>query len=342
MKSVRHKKTPTLAGEGALGNVNLSRKNVMTNHTTRITPNNVPVITHGGRPVVTTALLARLYGAEATNLINNYKRNESRFVSGKHYHKVEGAELRLLKDSISKRDAVDESEPLIASKAKSVILWTERGAARHAKMLDTEQAWEVFEKLEDTYFGKSSVLTIQHKPETLSPAHQRHILNRVAELAGMDRKKYPAVWRSIKDHFQVGSYKDIPDSQYPAVCEFMMCRPLEGDLPTATVIESPESRLNIHYPVEFLSNRRDGMLKMRNSDQAWLDVEIEDLRYGHASPCDLILHELSAAGYDVAAARWELNTYRNKMREIVSFARGLNRVIEDPQRYAIDLSDANR
>ncbi|KAA9920381.1 hypothetical protein, partial [Escherichia coli] len=35
-----------------------------------------------------------------------------------------------------------------------LILWTERGAARHAKMLETDQAWEVFEKLEDSYFNQ--------------------------------------------------------------------------------------------------------------------------------------------------------------------------------------------
>ncbi|EMX6652828.1 ORF6N domain-containing protein, partial [Salmonella enterica] len=37
----------------------------------------------------------------------------------------------------------------------SLILWTERGAARHAKMLETDQAWEVFEKLEDCYFSQT-------------------------------------------------------------------------------------------------------------------------------------------------------------------------------------------
>ncbi|HAG5763006.1 TPA: ORF6N domain-containing protein, partial [Escherichia coli] len=42
----------------------------------------------------------------------------------------------------------------ISPKTRSLILWTERGAARHAKMLETDQAWEVFEKLEDCYFSQ--------------------------------------------------------------------------------------------------------------------------------------------------------------------------------------------
>lgn len=42
----------------------------------------------------------------------------------------------------------------ISPKTRSLILWTERGAARHAKMLETDQAWDVFEKLEDCYFSQ--------------------------------------------------------------------------------------------------------------------------------------------------------------------------------------------
>lgn len=36
--------------------------------------------------------------------------------------------------------------------APKLILWTDKGAARHAKILDTDEAWEVYEELEDTYF----------------------------------------------------------------------------------------------------------------------------------------------------------------------------------------------
>lgn len=46
----------------------------------------------------------------------------------------------------------------ISPKTRSLILWTERGAAHHAKMLDMDQAWEVFEKLEDSYFTANKQL----------------------------------------------------------------------------------------------------------------------------------------------------------------------------------------
>ncbi|EFI89744.1 hypothetical protein HMPREF9551_01222 [Escherichia coli MS 196-1] len=42
----------------------------------------------------------------------------------------------------------------IAPKVSHLFLWTARGAARHAKILETEKAWEVFEKLEDCYFDR--------------------------------------------------------------------------------------------------------------------------------------------------------------------------------------------
>ncbi len=38
---------------------------------------------------------------------------------------------------------------------RSLHLWTELGAARHAKMLETDKAWDVFEQLEDNYFAMS-------------------------------------------------------------------------------------------------------------------------------------------------------------------------------------------
>ncbi|RSE16741.1 ORF6N domain-containing protein [Acinetobacter johnsonii] len=108
-------------------------------------------------PVVTTAQLAEFYGVDVNNIQQNFKRNASRFIQGKHYFKIEGAELRELKNQPSLRGLVDSSDRLTESQfvkknAKSLIVWTERGAARHAKMLDTDHAWDVFESLEDNYF----------------------------------------------------------------------------------------------------------------------------------------------------------------------------------------------
>lgn len=87
----------------------------------------VPVITYRNQRVVTTESLASGYGTTAQNITNNFNRNKIRFVEGKHYFRIEGDEVENLRNSFSSVQ--------ISSKARSLYLWTERGASRHAKML---------------------------------------------------------------------------------------------------------------------------------------------------------------------------------------------------------------
>lgn len=121
-----------------------------------VDPENVPVITYAGRRVVTTALLAKLYGTEDVRVRQNHQRNTDRFEEGKHFYRLEGAELKAFRNRVSLRYSVDDRPSLrwsVGANARSLTLWTERGAARHAKLLDTDQAWDVFGKLEDCYFS---------------------------------------------------------------------------------------------------------------------------------------------------------------------------------------------
>ncbi|HAG2521749.1 TPA: ORF6N domain-containing protein [Salmonella enterica] len=127
--------------------------------TTQISAETISPIIHNQIPIITTELLAQLYGTETNNIKVNYTRNAERFVCGKHYFKLEGGELREFKNKVTQSN-------LVAPRAKHLILWTERGAARHAKMLETDQAWEVFEKLEDCYFSQKQ----QTPTRQVSPA----------------------------------------------------------------------------------------------------------------------------------------------------------------------------
>ncbi|WP_429497995.1 ORF6N domain-containing protein [Robbsia andropogonis] len=104
----------------------------------------VPAVVWQSQKVITTELLAKLYGTHAANIQKNHERNLDRFSEGKHFFKLEGEALRECK-------RLTDSES-VSRNARSLILWTERGAARHAKMLETDAAWDVFETLEDTYF----------------------------------------------------------------------------------------------------------------------------------------------------------------------------------------------
>jgi hypothetical protein len=113
-----------------------------------ITPETLPAVMWRDVKVITTELLATLYGTDGNSIRMNYARNASRFEEGKHFHKLEGTALREFKDRAT------DSGSVVGKNARSLVLWTERGAARHAKMLETDQAWDVFEKLEDCYFRR--------------------------------------------------------------------------------------------------------------------------------------------------------------------------------------------
>ncbi|EOT4938148.1 ORF6N domain-containing protein, partial [Escherichia coli] len=134
-------------------------------------PDEIPVLEWLGVRVVTTKILAKGYGTDADNIKKNFSRNAERFCEGKHFYKVIGDDLNNLRVTLS------NSQNPISPKARSLILWTERGAARHAKMLETDQAWAFFEKLEDSYFRQKEQQPIAI-PQTLPEA-----LRLAAELA---------------------------------------------------------------------------------------------------------------------------------------------------------------
>ncbi|EKM9179500.1 ORF6N domain-containing protein [Escherichia coli] len=142
--------------------------------------NTLQPILHNQIPVITTELLAKLYGTDVDNIKKNYSRNATRFIEGKHFFKVAGDELKTLRVTLSHsqnlRLVLNESqnEVQISPKTRSLILWTERGAARHAKMLETNQAWDVFERLEDSYFNQNAVTAAT---VTVSPNNAREVVD---------------------------------------------------------------------------------------------------------------------------------------------------------------------
>lgn len=105
------------------------------------------VISYNDQRVCTAVQLAQFYGVDPENIHDNYRKTRDRFAEGVHFFKVSG---KVMQDFVALQP---ESFRLqISSKARSLILWTERGAARHAKMLSTDRAWDVFEQMEDAYF----------------------------------------------------------------------------------------------------------------------------------------------------------------------------------------------
>lgn len=128
--------------------------------TTQISVETLSTITYKQIPVITTELLAHLYGTEAIRIRQNHHENKGRFIEEKHFFKLEGETLREFKHRVAFNYSVK-----IARNVRSLILWTERGAARHAKMLETDQAWDVFEKLEDCYFSQGKTAPTEQQPQ---------------------------------------------------------------------------------------------------------------------------------------------------------------------------------
>ncbi|HAK7662548.1 TPA: ORF6N domain-containing protein [Salmonella enterica] len=152
------------------------------------------IIEYRGQRVVTNEQLAAGYGTDVANIKMNYSRNADRFVEGKHFFKVTGEELANLRVTFSYLQ--------ISSKTRSLMLWTERGAANHAKMLETDQAWGYHEDLVEFYFTQrnATALPVSRKELALMviEAEER------AEAAALENKTLSATVESLEKHFTKG------------------------------------------------------------------------------------------------------------------------------------------
>lgn len=140
--------------------------------------NELRVIEHKNQRVLTTAQLAEAYNTEENNIRKNYSNNQERFVEGVHFYLLKGDDLAAFKRVVN-----NFHEPL--KYTSQLILWTHKGASRHCKMLDTDEAWAQFDVLEETYFKAKEMFTV---PKTLPEA-----LRYAAELAEINERQKPLV-----------------------------------------------------------------------------------------------------------------------------------------------------
>lgn len=94
--------------------------------------------------VLTTQQIAEAYGTNSDVISKNFANNKDRYTEGKHYICLKGEELREAK-------ANGKIFGLPAN-ANKFYLWTKKGAFLHAKSLNTDTAWEVYDRLVDNYF----------------------------------------------------------------------------------------------------------------------------------------------------------------------------------------------
>ena len=115
--------------------------------------NELTVLEHNSIRVMTTEQLAEAYGCAPKQIQQNFNNNRVRFIAGKHFFVLEGQDLQTF------RLQVENIELQISPKTRCLYLWTKQGAARHSKMLGTEQAWDVFDELEESYFNPMRNMT---------------------------------------------------------------------------------------------------------------------------------------------------------------------------------------
>ncbi|HDU8431804.1 TPA: ORF6N domain-containing protein [Morganella morganii] len=197
----------------------------------------VPEVYYRDQKVITTESLAVGYGADARNIQDNFSNNKDRFVEGKHYFKLEGVELHAFKNCPDNFGSVNKH-------ARNLILWTERGASRHAKMLETDQAWDYFELLEDFYFCKKE--EAEKKPNLRqSTAKELIPLRQTAErlIAHGVGNIYPDIWKHVHAEFGVQHINELLPEQIPLAISYLDA--LEGQfIPKEDPRENTNQRVN--------------------------------------------------------------------------------------------------
>jgi hypothetical protein len=202
-------KTPRiiLADHGA--SYQQSSRNIDMSNIAQINDTKVSIINFKSIPVVTSEMLADFYQSDTDNIKQNFSRNAERFIEGKHYFKLEGLELKAFKNMVT-------DSHYVPKRAARLMLWTERGAARHAKMLDTDQAWEVFEQLEDCCFHRKEVLAKTHKSEREPLTNAVNML-----IAKSKHLNYSDAYKLVHQRFNVEHIEDIPYDAIPVAVEYV-------------------------------------------------------------------------------------------------------------------------
>ena len=203
-------------------------------------PISLPQLVYKGIPVITTDTLAQAYQVETHQIRQNFKNNKERFVEGKHLFSLSGNDLREFKHGVENFYSVPKN-------VNALVLWTERGAARHAKMLNSDKAWDVFELLEETFFRVAA----EHSDSTpssaiLSPAHRSELKGIVdAKLstypASVQGKARSEIWTRFNRHFRIAEYAQLPAERMAEARDYLIELEVKAlkALPSATSSTPP-------------------------------------------------------------------------------------------------------
>lgn len=133
--------------------------------------NELKIVEHKNQRVLTTQQLAESYGTDSKAISYNFNHNKERYEKGKHFYLLQKEELRAFRE-------IHE----LPTNLNKVYLWTERGAFLHAKSLNTDKAWEVYDSLVEHYFKSQEA-----KPSQLPSNYKEALLQLVAQVEANEK-----------------------------------------------------------------------------------------------------------------------------------------------------------
>ena len=182
-----------------------------------------PPLAYKGTPVLTTEMLAQAYDVAPYQIRQNFKNNRDRFIGGRHFFSLSGEELKVF------RLCVENFYSQISSKVRVLILYTDRGCARHAKSLNTDRAWDMYELLEETFFAV--VKTEQpasfptHSPISKRTDPERKALTSIINTwAGMAPVHYASARAQVNAHFGVTSVDALTVAQVKEAIQWVQAK----------------------------------------------------------------------------------------------------------------------
>lgn len=211
--------------------------------------NQLKIIEHQNQRVLLTRQLAESYETDSKSISYNFNHNRDKYLEGKHYFLLQGDELKAFREFHD-----------LPNNLNKVYLWTERGALLHAKSLNTDKAWEVYDNLVEYYFKVKSMspmqmlklqnaalLEVDEKVEVIDSrvtnlentttiiSGQQYTLQRLAKttavriLGGKESQAYMELhnkvfgqlWRDYKEYFKIPSYKDTLKVDFEKAKEYL-------------------------------------------------------------------------------------------------------------------------
>jgi len=133
--------------------------------------NELKIIEYQNQRVLLTSQLAESYGTDSKSISYNFNHNKERYDEGKHFYLLQGLELKAFREFHD-----------LPNNINKVYLWTERGAFLHAKSLNTDKAWEVYDSLVEHYFKSREA-----KPSMLPSNYKEALLQLVAQVEENER-----------------------------------------------------------------------------------------------------------------------------------------------------------